>query len=76
MFRLGLIRSKPCTRCGLEVNYLEPECPHCKGLSDLQVVFLKKSHRDDLRNKNSDLIAVFWKLTLVAFFITLLLFIF
>ncbi len=43
MFFLGRIRSKPCTRCGLHVNDREPECWHCKDLTDLQAVYLKKA---------------------------------
>lgn len=74
MFRLGLIRSKPCTRCGLEVNGLEPECPHCKGFSDLQAVYLKQAYKDDLIQRNKSLAKLFCKLAVLAVIITLVVF--
>ena len=74
MFRLGLIRCKPCTRCGLEVNDREPECPHCKGFSDLQAVYLKQAYKDDLLQRNKSLAKLFCKLTAVASIITLVVF--
>ena len=74
MFRLGLIRSKPCARCGLEVNDLEAECPHCKGFSDLQAVYLKQAYKDDLIKRNNRLAKLFCKLAAVAVIITLVVF--
>ena len=71
MFFLGRIRSEPCTRCGLHVNDREPECWHCKDLTDLQVVYLKKAYTENIIKKNKGLAVLFCKLAAVALVISL-----
>ncbi len=75
--RLIFIRrfqSESCIRCGLEVNNRESDCPHCKDLNDLQAKYFKNTYKEELVKKNKGLSVLFWKLTALAFLITLIFF--
>jgi hypothetical protein len=69
------IRSKPCKRCNLEVNIREPECPHCRELTKVEAVYLKKAYKNKMVDLNSGLGAKFIYLTIFlgVIFFTLLL---
>ncbi len=42
------INSRMCTRCGLQYNFREDVCPHCKDVSDIEAVYLRKKYKSNL----------------------------
>ncbi len=68
------IKSRQCSRCGLQINYKETKCPHCFNLSDTDALKLKKLYKSELLKINADLGKTFKYLFLITLCLMLLLY--
>lgn len=52
-------KSSMCTRCGLQYSCREKVCPHCKDVSDLDAVYLRKNFKAGLSGLSSAMVNLF-----------------
>jgi uncharacterized OB-fold protein len=48
-----------CTRCGLQYNFREDICPHCKNVTDIEAIYIRKKYKSELSGESTILTRLF-----------------